>query len=88
MVGIGKGKDGDAEKIEKYKLLFDTGSCEFWVMSDKCTSQQCKNNKRYKTSKSKTSFDKGELDIAYMDGLIEGRMMKEDVYFGKTIMFE
>ena len=35
-IGIGKGIDGDDEKIQKFKLLLDTGSCEMWVMSKKC----------------------------------------------------
>ncbi len=86
MVGMGKGQGSDKDKIETYKLLFDTGSCEFWVMSTKCTSPQCKRNKLYKDSKSKTEFNKGELDIAYMDGLIEGRMMKEDIYIGDNLL--
>ena len=31
-------------------------------------------------------MDSGELDIAYMDGLIEGSLIKEDIYLGSTLL--
>jgi hypothetical protein len=64
-------------------VIFDTASAEFWIMSDKCNSEQCLANKRYTKTLSMVEHDKGTLDVRYEDGIIEGRFIKDDVYFGE-----
>jgi len=33
-------------------MLFDTGSCEFWIPSEKCDEDRCLTHNRYKETSS------------------------------------
>ncbi|KAF5153448.1 Eukaryotic aspartyl protease family protein [Theileria parva strain Muguga] len=59
-----------------FKVLFDTGSSEFWVPYEMCLSQQCLNRKRYhKGSEWIAKHDKHgnyvPLEIKYLSGQID-----------------
>ena len=50
-IGVGIGLKNDDKKIQTFRMLFDTGSCEFWIPSKKCTTTRCESHQRYEESK-------------------------------------
>lgn len=65
------------DSSNKMNVLFDTGSSEFWIPFESCTSSQCSKHNRYKKSPSfKYKYDnKGSpslLEINYLSGSIQG----------------
>lgn len=53
-IGAGIGIENELGKehfVQTFKMLFDTGSCEFWIPMDKCVTERCKTHQRYKRTK-------------------------------------
>lgn len=57
-----------------FRINFDTGSSDFWVISSKCQTPKCKNHHQYDQKKSKTFHRQNKkLQIVYGDGsYVEG----------------
>ncbi|UKJ88202.2 aspartyl protease [Theileria orientalis] len=67
---------GSSDKSNSFKVLFDTGSSEFWVPYELCLSRQCLSRKRYhKTYEWQAKHDnKGNyvpIEIKYLSGEID-----------------
>lgn len=69
-VGIGVGLESDDcsdtssnFKTQVFKMLFDTGSCEFWIPSDKCTTERCQSHDKYHKSCSFREFASAQMRI-------------------------
>lgn len=59
------------EPPQDFNVVFDTGSSDFWVISDHCHS--CKNPKHYLTKQSKTYRESDQkLSVRYGTGKISG----------------
>jgi cathepsin D len=79
---VGIGRDGDPNKKQTFKMLFDTGSCEFWIPSDQCTTNRCQTHNRYTRSSSYESYQGNKMAIQYLSGKVEGEMALEDIFLG------
>lgn len=65
-----------------FKVLFDTGSCEFWVPSKNCNTERCKKHARLKQTPTMTIKEKNGLNIQYLSGKVSGDMCYETVKLG------
>ncbi len=65
------------------KIMFDTGSCNFWITSTECKSKGCKVHKGYDPAKSKFfKFTKRPLNIQFGSGKVKGQFVYDTVQFG------
>ena len=76
---VGVNADGTSQK---FKMLFDTGSCEFWIPSHKCFNERCLSHTRYRPSTSLESYNQVRMDIQYLSGHVSGEMVKETIFLG------
>ena len=63
-------------------MLFDTGSCDFWVPSSSCKSDECEARRKYKKSLSHKPFIVADLSIPYGNGKVEGELVNDVVIIG------
>lgn len=68
----------------KFRILFDTGSCEFWVPSTDCEMERCKKHRRYPIDEHSSSrfMARNRLNIQYLSGRVSGKMVYETVNTG------
>lgn len=64
-------------------MLFDTGSCEFWIPSEECTTKRCLTHTRYKKSQSFKKYGNHKISIQYLSGRISGDMATETIGLGE-----
>ena len=81
-VEVGKGRGSDPNKKQTFKMLFDTGSCEFWIPSEECKSSRCLNHTRYSYSHTYKPYKHAKMSIEYLSGTVEGEMCHENVFLG------
>ena len=67
-------------------MLFDTGSCEFWIPSIQCNSKRCLTHSRYSKSDTFTPYNTSKMAIQYLSGKVEGEMCKENIGLGDLII--
>lgn len=67
-----------------FRILFDTGSCEFWVPSTECDMERCKKHRRYPIDEHSDSrfMARNRLNIQYLSGRVSGKMVYETVHTG------
>lgn len=66
-----------------FRVLFDTGSCEFWVPSDACETARCTRHTRFPTHGAHFHTALAEpLNIQYLSGKVVGQMVHEMVRLG------
>lgn len=67
-----------------FRILFDTGSCEFWVPSTDCDMERCKRHRRYPIDQHSDSrfMARNRLNIQYLSGRVSGKMVYETVHTG------
>lgn len=70
------------EQIQSFKMLFDTGSCEFWIPSYKCTTTRCLTHQRYSISQTYEQYNGAAMSIQYLSGKVQGEMAKETIHLG------
>ena len=85
-INVGYGRDGDPSKSQSFKMLFDTGSCEFWIPSDDCTTSRCLSHTRYSRSQSFNPYKNSKMAIQYLSGKVEGMMATESIGLGDLII--
>ena len=81
-IGVGTGVGSDNERIQTFKMLFDTGSCEFWIPSYKCTTTRCLTHERYSISNTFQQYNGAAMSIQYLSGKVIGEMAKETIHLG------
>ena len=84
-LNVGYGRDGDKTKTQSFKMLFDTGSCEFWIPSLDCNTKRCLTHTRYKKSSTYIPYN-DSISIHYLSGGITGDMAKETIGLGELII--
>lgn len=74
---------------QRFKMLFDTGSCEFWIPGPNCkehtSPERCAKHSSFQPSQSKTwqPFKNGQkLSISYLSGKVEGLLGTDIVRLG------
>lgn len=85
-INVGFGRNGDPNKTESFKMLFDTGSCEFWIPSDSCTTSRCLSHTRYTRSHSFNPYKNSKMAIQYLSGKVEGIMATETIALGDLVI--
>jgi len=85
-INVGFGRDGDPTKTQKFKMLFDTGSCEFWIPSQECKTKRCLTHTRYTQSSSFTPYNHAKIAIQYLSGKVTGDMAKESIGLGGLVV--
>jgi hypothetical protein len=85
-INVGFGRDGDPTKSQTFKMLFDTGSCEFWIPSDVCTTSRCLSHTRYSQSQTFNPYRNSKMAIQYLSGKVEGLMATESIGLGDLII--
>ena len=85
-INVGFGRDGDPNKTQTFKMLFDTGSCEFWIPSDVCTTSRCVSHTRYSQSHTFNPYKNSKMAIQYLSGKVEGIMATESIGLGDLII--
>lgn len=70
----------------KFRLNFDTGSSDFWIISSNCTSASCKKHNRFDGKKSHSFKNHGlDFEILYGDGsYASGKTCFDSVTIGRT----
>ncbi len=87
-LNVGFGRDGDPTKSQTFKMLFDTGSCEFWVPSSECTTKRCLTHTRYTKSSTYKPYKNAQMAIQYLSGKVEGDMAIESISLGDLVVPE
>ena len=60
-IQVGDPKDGSPQK---FMMLFDTGSSEFFIPSENCKSDECNNHNKYRFSKNfKQTLSTSNLEV-------------------------
>lgn len=85
-INVGYGRDGDPTKTQTFKMLFDTGSCEFWIPSDVCTTSRCISHSRYTQSQTFNPYKNSKMAIQYLSGKVEGIMATETIGLGDLVI--
>lgn len=85
-INVGFGRDGDPTKTQSFKMLFDTGSCEFWIPSSSCTTSRCLSHTRYSKSQTFKLYLNSKMSIQYLSGKVEGLMATESIGLGDLII--
>lgn len=85
-INVGFGRDGDPTKTQTFKMLFDTGSCEFWIPSNVCTTSRCMSHTRYAQSHTFNPYKNSKMAIQYLSGKVEGLMATESIGLGDLII--
>jgi len=67
-------------------MLFDTGSCEFWVPSSECPSTVCKKHKQYYKTNTCKLWKYDAMDTEYFSGHVKGDYITENVNIGDIIV--
>ncbi len=84
---IGIGYDPvNPEKSQMFKMLFDTGSCHFWVPGENCTTSRCLSHRKYKMTSDLVVIDGSGLEISYLSGKVEGYLGNETVVVGDMVV--
>jgi len=67
----------------EFKVLFDTGSCEFWVPSSTCSTARCQRHNRFPQdpNNSRLASTTG-MNIQYLSGRVAGDMVYETIKLG------
>jgi len=84
------GQDGSEKQT--FPMLFDTGSCEFWVPSKGCAEKtdpsRCGKHHLYDETKSTTykSFGEKLMSIKYLSGAVEGPLATDVVTIGDNLV--
>jgi len=82
---------GEGEHTQTFPMLFDTGSCEFWVPSKGCEEKtdptRCGKHHLYDPDKSTTyeAFGDKVMSIKYLSGAVEGPLAKDVVNIGDSL---
>jgi len=68
----------------QFRVLLDTGSCEFWVPSSDCATDRCHRHRQYQMSTHQhSSRDKNDaMDIEYLSGSVKGDLIYDNVLVG------
>ncbi len=68
---------------QPFQVIFDTGSSNLWINSDKCSSQACLVHRRFHMDKS-TTYKKLplDMDVQFGTGGISGHLARDDVRLG------
>ncbi len=85
-LNVGFGRDGDPSKTQSFKMLFDTGSCEFWIPSDDCQTKRCQSHNRYSRSNTFKTYNNAKMSIQYLSGKVQGDMCMETIGLGDLII--
>ena len=67
-------------------MLFDTGSCEFWIPSQVCTTTRCLTHTRYTKSDTFSPYNYSKMSIQYLSGRVTGDMAMESVSLGQLVV--
>jgi cathepsin D len=77
------GSIGIGSPAQSFKVVFDTGSSNLWIPSNKCWSLACFTHDTYKESSSSTYQKNGtDISIAYGSGAVKGFLSQDVVNFG------
>ena len=87
-LNVGYGREGDPTKTQTFKMLFDTGSCEFWIPSSECNTIRCQTHTRYIKSSTYKPYQNAKMAIQYLSGKVEGEMALESIGLGDLIVPE
>jgi len=85
-LNVGFGRDGDPSKTQSFKMLFDTGSCEFWIPSYDCQTKRCLSHNRYSISNTFKTYNNAKMSIQYLSGKVQGDMCMETIGLGDLII--
>lgn len=74
-----------------FRVLFDTGSCEFWVPSSECDSPRCQKHNRFpaESPRFRELLHRAglpQLNIQYLSGKVQGTMISEPVKLGDVVI--
>lgn len=58
---MGKSENGSGS--QPFKVLFDTGSCDFWIPDENCQAKVCERKLKYKHS-TKSLYDYGMAELS------------------------
>jgi cathepsin D len=70
---------------QEFNVIFDTGSSNVWVPSDRCSTDACKKHSRFNESSSTTlgRMDIGKaFEITYGSGSVQCMLIKDTLRFG------
>lgn len=71
------------EPKQTIPVILDTGSGNILILSNRCKSNVCKNNKSYDYQKSNTYHKIGDkIEIDFVSGGVDGEISKDDISIG------
>lgn len=73
-----------AKETQTFKMLFDTGSCEFWIPSDSCNTFRCRNHVRFRPTSSFKEYNGAAMSIQvkfYFNGYQRKNISNIFIYF-------
>lgn len=84
------GRIGIGTPEQTFKVLFDTGSAEFWVPSVACHVAQCTSRNRFDRRDSSTFAFVGyeRFDMSYVKGRLQGDVAVDTLTIGKELLDE
>ena len=70
---------------QTFRVLFDTGSCDFWVVSSSCTSESCSFKEKYK----RTNLNNfAEFSLQYRNGSVDGNLIHETLFLTNNLIID
>ncbi|KAI8056243.1 aspartic peptidase domain-containing protein [Syncephalis plumigaleata] len=72
---------------QSFRVVFDTGSSDFWVTSNKCRSKACKNHRQFNASSSSSYQDTSRrFHVRYGTGSLFGAVSTDVVSIGDLVV--
>ncbi|CAH1401919.1 unnamed protein product [Nezara viridula] len=74
------GEIGLGTPSQRFKVLFDTGSSNSWILSNKCQDMACRNHRKYSSEKSSTFTKNGTMvSLQYAIGRLKGFLSTDNL---------
>ncbi len=73
------------ENSQKFKVLFDTGSTDIFLLDEKCNDKNCRPHKKYHKTKNYKVI-KEHSSISYISGDIHSQVGTDDVIIGEILL--
>jgi hypothetical protein len=70
----------DEKSAQHFKVLFDTGSTDFFIPDESCKDPSCMNHNKYKQTKTYRKLTEQPSAIEYISGSLKSTIASDNVF--------